>query len=77
MECRELILSEIRFDPDVHEVSPEQQPLEPDLVRAQRDIHWAEHLVFVYPTWRKAKPGVMTRSRKPLSRAGKVPHHVG
>ena len=51
VECRELILSEIRFDPDVHEVSPEQQPLEPDLVRAQRDIHWAEHLVFVYPTW--------------------------
>jgi 1,4-dihydroxy-2-naphthoate octaprenyltransferase len=44
VECRELILSEMRFDPDVHTVSPEQQPLEPDLVRAQRDIEWAEHL---------------------------------
>jgi 1,4-dihydroxy-2-naphthoate octaprenyltransferase len=51
MECRELILSEMQFDPDVHTPSPEQQPLEPDLVRAQRDIAWAEHLVFVYPTW--------------------------
>jgi hypothetical protein len=35
----------------VHTISPEQQPLEPDLIRAQRDIKWAEHLVFVYPTW--------------------------
>ncbi|MBW8466764.1 MAG: NAD(P)H-dependent oxidoreductase [Thiobacillus sp.] len=51
MECRELILSEMHFDPDVHAVSPEQQPLEPDLQRAQQDIQWAEHLVFVYPTW--------------------------
>lgn len=51
VECRELILSEMNFDPDVHAVSPELQPLEPDLVRAQRDIAWAQHLVFVYPTW--------------------------
>ena len=51
VECRELILSDIRFDPNVHEASPEPQPLEPYLFRAQRDIHWAEHLVFVYRTW--------------------------
>ena len=44
VECRELVLSELRFDPNVHADSPEHQPLEPDLVRAQRDIHWAEHL---------------------------------
>jgi len=50
-ECRELVLSEMSFDPDVHAVSPELQPLEPDLVRAQGDIAWAQHLVFVYPTW--------------------------
>ena len=58
-ECRELILSDIRFDPNVHEASPEQQPLEPDLVRAQRDIHWAEHLVFVYPTWWGTFPALL------------------
>ncbi|MGL6109664.1 MAG: NAD(P)H-dependent oxidoreductase [Rubrivivax sp.] len=51
VECRELILGAMHFDPDVHAVSPEQQPLEPDLQRAQRDIQWAEHLVLVYPTW--------------------------
>ena len=59
VECRELILSDIRFDPNVHEASPEQQPLEPDLVRAQRDIHWAEHLVFVYPTWWGTFPALL------------------
>lgn len=59
VECRELILSEMKFDPDVHTVSPEQQPLEPDLVRAQRDIGWAEHLVFVYPTWWGTFPALL------------------
>ena len=50
-QCRELILGDIRCDHNVHEASPEQQSLEPDLVRAQRVIYWAEHLVFVYPAW--------------------------
>ena len=59
VECRELILSEMRFDPDVRTVSPEQQPLEPDLVSAQRDIEWAEHLVFVYPTWWGTFPALL------------------
>ena len=59
VECRELILSEMRFDPDVHVDSPEHQPLEPDLLRAQRDIHWAEHLVFVYPTWWGTFPALL------------------
>jgi 1,4-dihydroxy-2-naphthoate polyprenyltransferase len=51
VECRELILGELHFEPDVHAISPEQQPLEPDLLRAQRDMQWAEHLILVYPTW--------------------------
>ena len=59
VESRELILSEMRFDPDVHTISPEQQPLEPDLIRAQRDIAWAEHLVFVYPTWWGTYPAML------------------
>lgn len=57
--CRELTLSEIQFDPDVHTVSSEQQPLEADLLRAQRDIHWAEHLVIVYPTWWGTFPALL------------------
>jgi putative NADPH-quinone reductase/1,4-dihydroxy-2-naphthoate octaprenyltransferase len=59
VECRELILSEMSFDCDVHTTSPEQQPLEPDLIRAQHDIEWAEHIVFVYPTWWGTYPAML------------------
>ena len=59
VECRELILSEMEFDPNVHTASPEQQSLESDLVRAQHDIDWAEHLVFVYPTWWGTFPALL------------------
>ncbi|NMM80186.1 hypothetical protein B2J86_04435 [Acidovorax sp. SRB_14] len=59
VECRELILSALKFDPNVHAVSPELQPLEPDLVRAQHDIAWAEHVVFVYPTWWGTFPALL------------------
>jgi putative NADPH-quinone reductase len=59
VECREMILSAMHFDPDVQAVSPEQQPLEPDLLRAQLDIQWAEHLVFVYPTWWGTFPALL------------------
>jgi 1,4-dihydroxy-2-naphthoate octaprenyltransferase len=51
VEVRTCVLSEMAFDPDVHTVSPEDQPLETGLASAQRDIAWAQHLVFVYPTW--------------------------
>ncbi len=44
-------LSALAFDPDVHPVSPRDQPLEPDLERVRRGIERADHLVFVYPAW--------------------------
>ncbi|HEX6141230.1 MAG TPA: NAD(P)H-dependent oxidoreductase [Geminicoccaceae bacterium] len=50
-EIRTLRLSDLAFDPDVHAVAIRAQRLEPDLERAQRLILWAEHLVFVFPTW--------------------------
>ena len=46
-----LRLSTMEFDPDVHTVSPVQQPLEPDLVRARNLIDRASHLVLVWPAW--------------------------
>lgn len=46
-----LVLADMAFDPDVHLESPEQQGYETDLIHARNLIDWAEHLVFVYPTW--------------------------
>lgn len=51
MEVDTLNLAAMAFDPDVHPVSPTQQPLEPDLERARQRIAWADHLTFVYPAW--------------------------
>ena len=54
-----LNLATMAFDPYVRVDSPEHQPPEPDLARAQELIEWADHLVFVYPTWWGTMPALM------------------
>ena len=46
-----LTLAEMHFDPDVRTLSPSDQPLEPDLLTALAALEWADHWVFVFPTW--------------------------
>lgn len=41
------------FDPS------KNQPLEPDLKKAQDLITWADHLVFIFPTWWGNMPSLM------------------
>lgn len=55
----ELRLGELQFDPVLHEGYDQSQALEPDLLEAQRQIHWAEHLVFVYPVWWGGVPALL------------------
>ena len=50
-EVRQLAVSQLRFNPHVRTVDPRDQELEPDLRLAQEAIQWADHLVFVYPTF--------------------------
>ncbi|AAZ36061.1 NAD(P)H-dependent oxidoreductase [Pseudomonas savastanoi pv. phaseolicola] len=57
---RELKLGELDFDPILHNGYDQTQTLEPDLLDAQRQIHWAEHLVFVYPVWWGGLPALLT-----------------
>ncbi|WP_165675286.1 NAD(P)H-dependent oxidoreductase [Metapseudomonas otitidis] len=56
---RVLKLSEMAFDPVLHQGYDQSQPLEPDLLEAQRQIHWAQHLVFVYPVWWGGVPALL------------------
>lgn len=58
-EVRVLRLGELAFDPILHAGYRRIQDLEPDLVSAQADILWAEHLVFVYPVWWGAMPALL------------------
>nr|WP_298165973.1 NAD(P)H-dependent oxidoreductase [uncultured Pseudomonas sp.] len=56
---RQLKLGEMSFDPILHGGYEHSQTLEPDLLEAQRQIHWAEHLVFVYPVWWGGIPALL------------------
>lgn len=59
LEVREIKISELKFDPVLWKGYSEIQELEPDLVKSQEDIQWAEHIVFVYPNWWGAMPSLM------------------
>nr|WP_245965436.1 NAD(P)H-dependent oxidoreductase [Salinisphaera orenii] len=59
VELRRIDLAALSFARDVTAASPENQPLEPDLQAAHADLTWAEHLVFVYPTWWGTMPALL------------------
>jgi NAD(P)H dehydrogenase (quinone) len=58
-EVQLLSLGNLSFDPVLHNGYATIQELEPDLVSAQAAIAWAQHLVFVYPTWWGAMPALL------------------
>lgn len=58
-DMRVLKLAEMEFDPVLHKGYREIQELEPDLVKAQEDLLWADHYVFVYPNWWGVMPSLM------------------
>lgn len=58
-QVRELRLGSLDFDPILREGYRQVQPLEADLLQAQADITWAEHLTFVYPIWWGAIPALL------------------
>lgn len=59
LEVRRLAVADLAFDPNLRAPSPADQPLEPDLQGAQALILWADHLVFVYPTWWGTAPALL------------------
>lgn len=58
-DVRQLKLADLPFDPVLHGGYRGRQSLEPDLEAAKTAILWAEHLVWVYPTWWGAMPALM------------------
>ncbi len=57
-EVRFLDLGQLAFNP-LFQGYGAAQPLEPDLLAAQADIQWADHLVWVYPIWWGAMPALL------------------
>ena len=58
-DVRLIQLGTLRFDPVLHEGYKQIQALEPDLLNAQADITWAEHVVWVFPIWWGGIPALM------------------
>jgi putative NADPH-quinone reductase/1,4-dihydroxy-2-naphthoate octaprenyltransferase len=58
-QVRELRLAELRFDPNVRSFDPSVQPVEKGVLQARRLITWADHIVFVYPTWWGTMPALL------------------
>ena len=58
-DVKYLELGELKFDPILHLGYKGEQELEPDLAEAQRLIKWADHIVFVYPTWWGSIPALL------------------
>jgi putative NADPH-quinone reductase len=52
-------LGEVVFDPILHHGYHQRQELEPGLQEIQTAITWADHLVFVYPTWWGSMPALL------------------
>ncbi len=58
-EVQEIILAEMDFNPILQHGYRKRTDQEPDLIDAWEKIQWAEHIVWIYPTWWAAPPALM------------------
>jgi len=58
-QIRAIDLSKITFDSNLKYGYRKRTELEEDLIEAQELIRWADHLVFVYPTWWGGMPAIL------------------
>ena len=47
------------FNPNLQFGYRKRTELEPDLLKAQEDFKWADHIVWVYPVWWGSVPAIM------------------
>lgn len=58
-EIKRINLYDLKFDPILHCGYHVIQELEPDLKMTQESIRWADHIVFIFPTWWMCLPALM------------------
>ncbi len=55
---KELVIADLRFNPNLQYGYRKRIEWEPDLVAAWESIQWAEHLVWVHPVWWGGLPAI-------------------
>ena len=58
-EIKEIYIGELDFNPNLQFGYRKRTELEPDLIKAQETLKWADHIVWVYPVWWGSVPGLM------------------
>ncbi len=58
-EVREISIRELKFNINLKFGYRKRTELEPDLLSAQEDLKWAEHIVWIYPVWWGSVPAIM------------------
>ena len=57
-EVEEVIIADLKFDPNLQFGYQKRTELEPDLADAWEKIKWADHLVWVHPVWWGGLPAI-------------------
>jgi len=58
-KLREIKIRELDFNPNLQFGYRKRTELEPDLLEAQENLKWADHIVWVYPVWWGSVPAIM------------------
>ena len=58
-EVEELIIHELKFNPNLEFGYLKRTELEPDLLNAWEKIKWADHLVWIHPVWWAGIPAIL------------------
>ena len=58
-KIKTIYLGDLKFDPTLHDGYKKIQPLEPDLIKAQELIKWANKIVLFYPIWWTTSPAIL------------------
>lgn len=57
-EVKEIIIADLKFNPNLQFGYQKRTELEPDLTEAWEKIKWAQHLVWVHPVWWGGLPAI-------------------
>ncbi|MFP4118090.1 MAG: NAD(P)H-dependent oxidoreductase [Candidatus Woesearchaeota archaeon] len=59
LNVRRIDIADLKFNPILYDKTDEKQLLEKHIKEAQKDVKWADHIVFIFPTWWASMPALL------------------